>query len=32
MVASGMCHTDAIVRDGVYPTPCRRRLATRELA
>jgi aryl-alcohol dehydrogenase len=21
MVASGVCHTDAIVRDGVYPTP-----------
>lgn len=21
MVASGICHTDAIVRDGVYPTP-----------
>jgi len=21
MVASGVCHTDAIVRDGIYPTP-----------
>lgn len=21
IVASGVCHTDAIVRDGVYPTP-----------
>jgi aryl-alcohol dehydrogenase len=21
MVASGICHTDAIVRDGIYPTP-----------
>src|SRR6266566_885236 len=21
MVATGICHTDAIVRDGVYPTP-----------
>lgn len=21
LVASGVCHTDAIVRDGVYPTP-----------
>lgn len=21
MVATGICHTDALVRDGVYPTP-----------
>ena len=21
LVATGICHTDAIVRDGVYPTP-----------
>ena len=21
MVATGVCHTDAIVRDGIYPTP-----------
>ena len=21
MVATGICHTDAIVRDGIYPTP-----------
>jgi aryl-alcohol dehydrogenase len=29
MVATGICHTDAIVRDGVYPTPLPAVLATR---
>ena len=30
MVASGVCHTDAIVRDQVYPTPLPAVLDTRE--
>ena len=29
MVATGICHTDAIVRDGVYPTPPARRAGAR---
>ena len=29
MVATGICHTDAIVRDGVYPTPPARRARAR---
>lgn len=33
MVATGICHTDAIVRDGVHPTPpCPPCSGTREQA